>query len=187
MIESKGPFGDLLYKALNNRGISQTWLSQKTGLGKSIISKLVAGAQEARYEHIENIARALNMLPGDFFHELEGRMRFEPIINEVSIVRPLYEDATGRYFCYSVYAIEKYELQDLCETQNKGDTFILNMADGKFIINGNLINNGKVISKIKGTWKVPSGMHYFVSAVTAKKYTMEELLAYRITKVVPKK
>src|ERR1035438_10571000 len=97
MIESKGPFGDLLYKALNNRGISQTWLSQKTGLGKSIISKLVAGAQEARYEHIENIARALNMLPGDFFHELEGRMRFEPIINEVSIVRPLYEDRSEEH------------------------------------------------------------------------------------------
>lgn len=60
-------FGRLVAAHRRRVGITQAELAQRTGMSVEMISKIEIGKTGARFGNIENLAKALNVDPAEFF------------------------------------------------------------------------------------------------------------------------
>jgi hypothetical protein len=166
---------------MSDRDFSQVRLCKKTGLSKSVISRLLSGEQQPKYDQIKLIATALGACSGDFFHVCK-RTQMSPIVTPHSIVRPLHEEATGRFFQYAVHAHADFEILGINENPSHG-TYTMHVLEGHLEVNGELLPLGdpKTFTSRRLTkLTVRKGAHYTVSVVAEHPTTMADILSVRV-------
>jgi transcriptional regulator with XRE-family HTH domain len=177
-------FSKILKKLLVQRNVTQAQLSKRTNLSKSIVSKIISGTQEIRYSQIVLCAKALDLDPGDFFERKDGRTNFNPIINKDTIIRPQFEDATGKLFIYSVYVINEFIIPDISLSLQPNSINIVYIISGAINYNGILRRSGEVFiaSLGKGDKEdvhMHAGSQYLVCIVTNEPHSFEDILGRR--------
>ncbi len=183
-------FANLLTELLVSRNMTQSQLCKKTGLSKSIVSKLLSGTQEIRYSQILLCAKALELHPGDLFEKNDGRSDFKPIIDKYTIVRPQFEDATGRLFVYTVYALDEFTIPNVRLSVPPKSIHFVYVISGIINYNGTIRSAGEVFVSPTGnndTLKVnvPAGSQYLICTATTKAYSFEEILKIRQKGMLP--
>ena len=171
-------FSRQLGSTLKARGLSQAWLVKRSGLSKSVVSRLISGEQEPRYSQVKVCADALEMHPGDFFegHRHSG---FEPIVTKLTLLRPLYEDPAGRLFVHSVYVHEDSEVDDIRTGMSGKFYHSVYLVHGDVYWNGRKLEEGVVMDSkitIPTHVKVMRGSQYVVMTVSDEPTTMRDVM-----------
>ena len=180
-------FGDILEEILVKRKISQSTLASTTGYDKSLISKFISGDQEPKYTHFEQIADALGMLPGDFFNAKEYHQHFHPIILPYCVVRPLFEDITGKCFLYNIMAFEDFLLPNIQDTVPPDAVQIVYIRDGEMIYGDKKLVSGTLHSDTLRqpiSAKIKKGAYYYIFLTTENIYSLAEILEIRNRNII---